>query len=99
MSYCKLYDPPYNQKRIGCVLCPMTRNVKRHMELWPKLCAAWERAVKGVFNPEIHREKYGFQSDQEYWEWWIDRTASSPGINTDPVLFEDNPEIEDTNDD
>ena len=90
LPYCKLYDPPYNQRRVGCVLCPMVRNVERQIELWPKLCAAWERAVKATFRPSKGMD---FTTAQEYWEWWLDRDAPPRRGDSDPVLFEDNPEV------
>ena len=90
IPYCCLYDPPYNQKRVGCVLCPMVRDIERQLKLWPKLCKAWERAVKATYDPDKLGSK--FANAQEYWEWWLDRDASSMK-NDDPVLFEDNPEI------
>jgi phosphoadenosine phosphosulfate reductase len=89
IPYCKLYDHPFNQKRVGCVLCPMTRDTARQMNLWPRLCRAWERAVKATFDPD----KIDFTTAQEYWEWWLDRDASSKK-DDDPVLFEDDPGME-----
>jgi len=89
VPHCKLYDPPYNQKRVGCVLCPMTRDIARQMALWPKLCKAWERAIKATYDPN----KVEFSTAQEYWEWWLDRDAPSRKGDDDPVLFEDNPEL------
>lgn len=89
ITYCKLYDPPYNQKRVGCVLCPMTRDIPRQMALWPRLCKSWEKAVKATFNPKT----IGFKTAEEYWQWWLDRDAPSRKGASDPVLFEDNPEM------
>ena len=91
IPYCKLYDPPYNQRRVGCVLCPMTRDIARQMETWPRLCAAWERAVKATYKPE----KTEFADAEEYWRWWLDRDAPSRKTTDQPVLFEDNPELAD----
>lgn len=88
VPYCKLYDPPYNRKRVGCVLCPMTRDIARQMELWPRLCKAWERAGMATFGPDSPGE-----TPEEYWQWWLDRDAPSRKATDDPVLFEDNPEL------
>jgi len=89
VRYCKLYDPPYNMKRVGCILCPMVRDISRQMELFPATCRAWERAVKATFDPD---KGGNFANAQEYWEWWLDRDAPSRAGSDDPVLFEDNPE-------
>jgi phosphoadenosine phosphosulfate reductase len=50
IPYCSLYDE--GQKRIGCVLCPMTRNVEEQIARWPRIARAWERAIKATFNPD-----------------------------------------------
>ena len=67
IKYCSLYDEGF--KRLGCVLCPMNRDVQLHLTRWPKMCRAWKRAIKDTFNPE----KTGFANAEEYWQWWLDR--------------------------
>ena len=81
IKYCSLYDEGF--KRIGCVLCPMTRDIEIHLQRWPKICRAWERAVKATFKPE----KTGFANPEEYWQWWINRDAKAKQLNTDGWLF------------
>jgi phosphoadenosine phosphosulfate reductase len=88
LSYCSLYDEGF--KRVGCVLCPMTRDVERQIARWPKLAAAWERAVKATFSPD-RTKQFKFNTPEEYWQWWLDRDAPNLG-DDQPVLFEDNPE-------
>lgn len=43
VPHCELYDPPYNQHRIGCILCPMSgpKQHKRDIELWPHAKEKW----------------------------------------------------------
>lgn len=87
IDYCSLYDEGF--KRLGCVLCPMTRNVDQQMKRWPKLCRAWEKAVKATFNPDSAK-RFKFSTPEEYWQWWLDRDA--PSKKTDPaqmMFFED----------
>ena len=81
IKYCTLYDEVF--KRIGCVLCPMNREVELQMQRWPKLCRAWERAVKATFNPD----KTGFLNAEEYWQWWLNRDAKAKTSDTDRWLF------------
>jgi len=93
LRYCQLYDE--GCKRVGCVLCPMTRNVEWQLVRWPRLCRAWERAVKATFDPS-KSSMVGkcFTSAEEYWRWWLDRDA--PSRRRDPaqmVLFEDAPDM------
>ena len=93
LPYCCLYAE--GLARVGCVLCPMTRNVEWQMARWPKLCAAWERAIKATYR-EGHVGRHGtaFRSAEEYWRWWLDRDAPSPKAVGEPVLFEDDPSAE-----
>ena len=88
LPYCELYDQGF--KRLGCILCPMVRDVQRQMEMWPGLCGLWEKAVKATFSPD---KTNFFSSPQEYWEWWLDRDAPSLK-SSDNVLFEDDPSME-----
>ena len=69
IKYCSLYDEGF--KRIGCVLCPMTRDIDKQLQRFPKLCRAWERAVKATFNPDK------FTNPEEYWQWWLNRDAKA----------------------
>lgn len=43
VPHCELYDPPYNQHRIGCILCPMSgaKQHARDIELWPYAKEKW----------------------------------------------------------
>lgn len=43
VPHCELYDPPYNQHRIGCILCPMAgpKQHARDIELWPHAKERW----------------------------------------------------------
>lgn len=87
LRYCSLYDEGW--KRLGCVLCPMVRNVNQQIARWPKIALAWEHAVKATFQL-LNNKQYAFHSAQEYWEWWLDR--DTPGLNGDPdqcKLFDD----------
>lgn len=71
LKYCSLYDEGF--LRLGCVLCPMNRQVQLHLDRWPKICRAWERAVKSTYI----EGKTGFRSADEYWQWWLDRDRPS----------------------
>ena len=75
LDYCCLYDE--GQARVGCVLCPMTRDVERQIARWPRIAAAWERAIRATFKPDT-TNRTAFQTADEYWRWWLDRDA--PGL-------------------
>ena len=79
LPYCSLYDEGF--KRVGCVLCPMSRETTRDIQRWPKLCAAWKRAI---------------DSTDTDWQSWLNRKGpiSKAKLDDDPVLFEDDPSVE-----
>ena len=43
VPHCELYDPPYNRRRIGCILCPMSSHATkmRDLELYPYVKKKW----------------------------------------------------------
>jgi len=84
IGYCSLYDE--GQKRIGCVLCPMTRNTEQQILRWPKIAAAWEKAIKATFV----KDKPGYEEirdAEEYWQWWLDRDARLKKTDTEQPCF------------
>lgn len=85
LPYCRLYEEGW--KRLGCVLCPMTRDVERQMNRWPQIARVWHRMAEVVF--EIHQVKgdYGFPDAETLWHWWLDRDA--PRWVNEPGLFDD----------
>lgn len=87
LPYCSLYDE--GLKRVGCVLCPMIEDVQRQIERWPNIARAWEAAIKATWKPNDQR----WPSPQHLWEWWLDRRRTSK-IDSHPVLFEDDPDLE-----
>jgi phosphoadenosine phosphosulfate reductase len=71
ITYCSLYDEGF--KRLGCVLCPMVREVDKHIQRWPQIARAWERAVKATFP-----QGGVWANPEEYWQWWLNRDSSKP---------------------
>lgn len=100
LPYCCLYDPPWNMKRIGCLGCPMAGDGrKREFELWPRIGAAWKRAItkhyeKWVDVP-LQRPRRLADGTTTTQRWY----SLHPNINSGEDLFdwwmEDLPQAED----
>lgn len=57
LPHCELYDPPYNQRRIGCIGCP-NGNRREQFKIWPRHEQMYRRAIEKL--------------DGSYtFEWWM----------------------------
>lgn len=89
-----LYLPPFNHKRVGCVLCPLAlpnieEQCRKH---WPRMVSAWERAIKTWFirfGNECCDIK-SIKTPEEYWRWWLSgQTTTLPDENQECLIFEE----------
>jgi len=80
LPYCSLYDEGF--KRLGCVLCPFTREPEREIEYFPKITKLWLLAcnhiavatkVRGYKTLTGKPVKNKFETGQELFDWWIKR--------------------------
>ena len=97
IPYCKLYDPPYNRKRIGCVLCPMSSNMVSEAEMYPKIAEAYRRAISrgwearqasienGTFRNK--NAKQLFQSGEDQYNWWISGRSAKEWAEKDTEFW------------
>lgn len=75
IPHCSLYDK--GQKRIGCILCPMSsrRQKAYEIERYPQVKKNWIKAIKKLLNDRIWTEKNTFcdiDVSAEYsFDWWI----------------------------
>lgn len=91
LPYCSLYDEgssgPYKGDglfhRIGCVLCPFSRNGKKEIARFPKIANNWrfvcdrivaDRISRGNISKRGKPYKQQFTSGEELWNWWISRS-------------------------
>lgn len=70
LPHCELYDPPYNYKRIGCVLCPLagTRGMNKDARNFPKIKRAYLNTIKKAMQNGSF-EKH--DSPESVFRWWI----------------------------
>ena len=83
ISYCSLYDEGF--RRLGCVLCPMERDVERQIQRWPHIARLWEKAIKATFKPGIS----SFDSAEDLWLWWLDRDSKRKKETGQMMFFTD----------
>lgn len=83
IAYCKLYDEGFN--RLGCILCPMTRDVELQMRRWPRIAKLWEKSVKATFKPGVS----SFDSAEELWKWWLNRDSHRKKADGQMMFFTD----------
>jgi len=69
--YCTLYDEGF--KRLGCVLCPFVRDVKREIERFPKIARLWRLSCDHIMKRRLAKGNATFKDGQELWDWWISR--------------------------
>ena len=74
LPYCELYDLGF--KRLGCILCPFSRDIKREMLFFPKTVEAWRRACDRIVEGRLHSGKdykHHFETGEELFNWWVYR--------------------------
>lgn len=59
VPHCELYDPPYNQHRVGCIMCPMSNYKKKlaDKKMFPYVYDKWvkvaEELIRGGVLPRV----------------------------------------------
>lgn len=74
LPYCDLYDKGF--KRLGCILCPFSREIKREMLYFPKTVGAWRRACNRIVEARLKsgkEYKHSFRTGEELFNWWVYR--------------------------
>jgi len=71
LSYCRLYDEGFT--RLGCVLCPFSRDVERDMECFPEIVKLWRLACDRIVERRLSRGKDEFRTGEELFNWWTSR--------------------------
>lgn len=76
ISYCELYNSPYNFKRIGCIGCPYAypNEIRRQFQFFPKF-------RKAYLNTIAKRKALGkwkdYPSVEDVLEWWISNKSKA----------------------
>lgn len=94
IPHCCLYDPPFNQRRIGCVCCPLTpRLMLKQALIWPKTAAMLKigarKFVERMKNDGFVTKRGNPCADwckaedplEEYWRRWVNSGQTSMPID------------------
>lgn len=86
VPHCKLYDPPYNKKRLGCIGCMMSGNKRMiaDFEQYPKYKVAYIKAFDkmianhpgnyiSLLGNRIPTDKLCGSQMFDWWLWWSDK--------------------------
>ncbi len=93
VPHCKLYDSPYNQKRLGCIGCPMAgqKRMIADFERYPKYKAAYIKAFDKMIanHPEnyilvagkrIPADKLNGSQILDWWIWWSGKNQTTENL-------------------
>ena len=86
IPYCSLYDEGF--KRLGCVLCPMTRKTEFQIKRFPKLAEAWRRACYRYWEGTTHPGVKRWSTPEEMWQWWLSRGDEVKVNDAQCIMFD-----------
>lgn len=61
VPHCELYDPPYNRKRIGCIMCPMSsqKALIQDCKDYPHIKYKWLKVIKLIRGGDVGWRAFG----------------------------------------
>jgi len=62
-------------------------NINEHLQRWPKICRAWERAIKKTYNYAVSKHPNCWSNPEEYWQWWLSRDSSTKKGDNEMYLW------------
>ena len=80
VASCYLYNEGFT--RLGCVLCPFSRDIEREELYFPKIVKLWKRAcdkicyatkARGYKTKTGKPVKNRFETGEELYQWWVKR--------------------------
>ncbi|NQT91460.1 MAG: phosphoadenosine phosphosulfate reductase family protein [Lentisphaerae bacterium] len=92
VRYCSLYDEGW--RRIGCVLCPFSRETEKERKRWPKFDRAYRLAFHRLWaNRRATDPTWGdrWADADDMYEWWLRRDVKhekGSRVEGQCVLFE-----------
>ncbi len=72
LPHCSLYDEGF--KRLGCVLCPFSRESEKEIERFPKIAKLWLLACNKIVEKwEAQGKEHDSETGQELFDRWVKR--------------------------
>ena len=84
VPHCELYDPPYNQHRVGCIMCPMSNYKKKiaDKKMYPYVYDKWvkvaEKLIGGGDTPQGGDDGHGAVGKKKVYRWRNGVTIAPP---------------------
>jgi len=96
VPYCSLYDEGF--KRLGCILCPMSRNRIKEAERWPRFVALYRKAIDRCVEKRLtdglttdrrgNEFRHKWSTGAEMWDWWLNAEDRGKEDPDQSVMFE-----------
>jgi len=71
LKYSELYNLGF--KRLGCVLCPFSREIELEEKYFPEIVRLWKLACEKLVIKEHEKGYYNFKNGEDKYQWWISR--------------------------
>lgn len=86
LEYCELYDR--GCKRLGCIGCPLSSNMKKELEMYPKYREMYVRSFEKMLE---YRKVKGmtteWQTGEDVMEWWLGECEVQKTVDGQCSLF------------
>jgi phosphoadenosine phosphosulfate reductase len=82
IPHCSLYDE--GQDRIGCVMCPLSKNMAKEAERWPVFAKMYKSCCKALIDGGMVKFK---DADQMY-RWWLGEVELQKDCEGQQMMFD-----------
>ena len=82
IPHCSLYDEGFS--RIGCVMCPLSKNIKKEADRWPSFAKIYYSCCVEL----CKNGKSKFKNPEDLYKWWIGEIETQKDTEGQIVMFE-----------
>ena len=84
IPHCCIYDEGW--ERIGCVMCPLSKNVIKESVRWPSFKKMYMGAIEQIYKNGKWKEK--FDSPEAVYRWWIGEIELQKDCEGQQMMFD-----------